>query len=54
VPANRKWYRNLAICEALVTTLRGYREEWLATLKEMSERGRAELAALRAENDKKE
>jgi PPK2 family polyphosphate:nucleotide phosphotransferase len=48
VPANRKWYRNLAISEALVDTLKGYREEWRAKLREMSERGRAELAALRA------
>jgi PPK2 family polyphosphate:nucleotide phosphotransferase len=53
VPANRKWYRNLAISEALVTTLRGYRDEWRATLREMSERGRAELEAYRAENDAK-
>jgi PPK2 family polyphosphate:nucleotide phosphotransferase len=51
VPANRKWYRNLAVCEALVTTLGAYRDEWRATLQAMSERGRAELAALRAENE---
>jgi PPK2 family polyphosphate:nucleotide phosphotransferase len=49
VPANRKWYRNLAIAETLVKTLKGYREEWRAALREMSERGRAELAALRSE-----
>jgi PPK2 family polyphosphate:nucleotide phosphotransferase len=52
VPANRKWFRNLAISEALVTRLKEYRGEWRAALKEMSERGRAELAALRAEKDK--
>ena len=49
VPADRKWYRNLAISEALVSALKGYQDEWRATLREMSERGRAELAALRAE-----
>jgi PPK2 family polyphosphate:nucleotide phosphotransferase len=52
VPANRKWFRNLAIGEALVTRLKEYRGEWRAALKEMSERGRAELAALRAEKGK--
>ncbi|HEX5688962.1 MAG TPA: polyphosphate kinase 2 family protein, partial [Roseiflexaceae bacterium] len=49
VPANRKWYRNLAISEALVDTLKGHRDQWRAKLQEMSEAGRAELAALRAE-----
>jgi PPK2 family polyphosphate:nucleotide phosphotransferase len=53
VPANRKWFRDLAIAEALATTLKEYRSEWRARLKEMSERGRAELAALRAENSKR-
>jgi PPK2 family polyphosphate:nucleotide phosphotransferase len=51
VPANRKWFRNLAISEALVAKLKEYRGEWRAALKEMSERRRAELAALRAEKD---
>jgi PPK2 family polyphosphate:nucleotide phosphotransferase len=49
VPANRKWYRNLAISEVLVKALQAHREEWNDTLKAMSERGRAELEALRAE-----
>jgi PPK2 family polyphosphate:nucleotide phosphotransferase len=49
VPANRKWFRNVAISEALVTRLKEYRGEWRAALKQLSERGRAELAALRAE-----
>ena len=51
VPANRKWYRNLAIGEALVARLKEYRGAWRAALEEMSERGRAGLAALRAEKD---
>src|SRR5262245_44291422 len=49
VPANRKWFRNLAISEALVMRLKEYRGEWRVALKQLSERGRAELAALRAE-----
>jgi PPK2 family polyphosphate:nucleotide phosphotransferase len=54
VPANRKWYRNLAICETLVTTLRAYHDEWRATLRATSELRLAELAALRAENDRQQ
>lgn len=45
VPANRKWYRNLAICETLVNTLQQYREDWRATLETMSAERRRELAA---------
>jgi PPK2 family polyphosphate:nucleotide phosphotransferase len=44
VPADRKWYRNLAISQALVEMLRPYRDVWLAALRE---RGDRELAALR-------
>jgi PPK2 family polyphosphate:nucleotide phosphotransferase len=45
VPANRKWYRNLAVAQTVVETLRPYREEWLEAL---AERGRQELEAIRA------
>ena len=45
VSANRKWFRNLAVAEALVDTLRPYRESWLGRLRE---RGEAELVAIRA------
>lgn len=48
VPANKKWYRNLAVSEALVVELRRYREAWRAALRAMSEARLAELAALRA------
>lgn len=44
VPANRKWFRNLAITEALVELLRPHREQWLRSLQE---RGEAELAAIK-------
>jgi PPK2 family polyphosphate:nucleotide phosphotransferase len=44
VPADRKWYRNLAVASALAETLRPYRERWMDTLRE---RGERELAALR-------
>ena len=49
VPADRKWFRNLAITETLVRTLRPYRDSWKAALSEMSRERLAELAAFRAE-----
>jgi PPK2 family polyphosphate:nucleotide phosphotransferase len=44
VPANRKWFRNLAITQVLVEMLRPQREGWL---KELKARGEAELKAIR-------
>ncbi len=43
VPADRKWYRNLAVAHALAEMLRPHRDDWLAALRE---RGEEELAAL--------
>ena len=47
VPANHKWFRNLAIAQALVSTLRPYKEEWQKTLKQLGEERTAELKKLR-------
>lgn len=47
VPADRKWYRDLAIAEALVDRLKGYRDGWRAALQAMSQARRAELAEFR-------
>jgi PPK2 family polyphosphate:nucleotide phosphotransferase len=44
VPSDRKWYRNLAVAQALAEMLRPHRDDWLAALRE---RGEEELAALR-------
>ena len=44
VPSDRKWYRDLAVAEALVDILRPFREPWL---DELREKGQTELAALR-------
>lgn len=49
IPANRKWYRDLAISEALVETLRPCRNDWRRALDAMSRARRAELEAFRAE-----
>jgi PPK2 family polyphosphate:nucleotide phosphotransferase len=43
VPANHKWYRNLAIARVLVDTLSRYKDEWTTDLEA---RGRQALAAL--------
>jgi PPK2 family polyphosphate:nucleotide phosphotransferase len=44
VPANHKWYRNLAIAHTLVHTMRRYKDEWKT---ELEERGRRELERLK-------
>jgi PPK2 family polyphosphate:nucleotide phosphotransferase len=44
VPSDRKWYRNLAVAEALVDLLRPYRDDWNSALEQQGEK---ELAALR-------
>lgn len=38
VPANKKWFRNLAVAEALVSTLRPYQKQWLKRLNEIGQR----------------
>lgn len=47
VPANRKWYRDLAVAQTLVDGLRPFRAQWAATLEQMSQARLAELAAYR-------
>ncbi|SRR6266566_3943480 len=44
VPANHKWYRNLAVAHTIVQTMRQYRDEWKAGLEV---RGQRELEKLR-------
>ena len=45
VPADRKWFRDVAVAEALVETLRPFRKGWEARLGEV---GAAQKEALRA------
>ena len=44
VPANHKWYRNLAVASTIVDTLRPYKNDWKADLEE---RGRKELEEIK-------
>lgn len=45
IPADHKWFRNLAVAQLLVDALRPHKDAWLAHLREVGER---ELAAVRA------
>lgn len=51
VPGNHKWYRNLAVAETLVETLRDYKDVWQKKLHDIAEEQRAALAQMR-EKDK--
>lgn len=51
IPANKKWFRNLAIANAIARALRPYRKEWESSLEKLAEQRLAELQAFRAEND---
>lgn len=53
VPADQKWYRNVAVAEVLVETLRPYRAGWEAKLAAFGEEQKAALAALRAKGGAK-
>src|SRR5262245_43494968 len=43
VPADKKWFRNLAVMERLVLALRPYRKIWLETLKHMGKSAMKEI-----------
>jgi PPK2 family polyphosphate:nucleotide phosphotransferase len=43
VPADRKWFRNLAVAETMVKLIRPHRKRWLAVLRAM---GTEEIAAI--------
>jgi PPK2 family polyphosphate:nucleotide phosphotransferase len=47
VPADKKWFRNLAIVQRLVLELRPYRTLWLQTLKELGREALKDIRALR-------
>jgi PPK2 family polyphosphate:nucleotide phosphotransferase len=51
VPADKKWFRNLAVVERVVLELRPYRKLWLETLREMGKEALKEIRALRAHAD---
>lgn len=48
VPADKKWFRDVAILETLVETLRPYKDKWLAKLAKIGEEAKSEIANMRA------
>ncbi len=51
IPANRKWYRNLAVAEALATTLDDQRDTWKKRLEKLSAERKTELEEYRKSNE---
>ena len=47
IPANKKWFRNLAVAEAIVETLKSHRKDWKAALDKLSAEKLAELQEMR-------
>lgn len=47
VPADRKWFRDLCVFEALVRQLRPHRHVWMESLEETGRRAKADLEAYR-------
>jgi PPK2 family polyphosphate:nucleotide phosphotransferase len=50
VPANKKWFRNLAVAEAIVEALRPLRAGWMRRLQEIGEEELKELRDLRQQH----
>ena len=48
VPANHKWYRNLAVAHTIVHTMRQYKDEWKADLEARGKRELEELRSMRS------
>lgn len=46
-PANHKWFRNLAVAEAIVESLRPYRNEWEKRLNAIGQKEKELLAQMR-------
>lgn len=50
VPANKKWFRDLAVMQTIVDALEPYREKWLAKLQKVGEEARVALEEYRAQS----
>jgi PPK2 family polyphosphate:nucleotide phosphotransferase len=47
IPSDKKWFRNLAVADAIASALRPYRKQWEKSLDKLSEKKLAELKAMR-------
>lgn len=54
VPSDRKWFRNLAVAERIVKTLRPYRQQWVESLWEEGVTERAALEEYRSTKEGRE
>lgn len=50
VPADHKWFRDLAVTERIVEALRPYRKDWMAKLEAIGETAKADLERYRQEH----
>lgn len=48
IPANKKWFRNLAVAELLAAAMRPHKEAWLGYLNELGQRERVAIQAARS------
>lgn len=51
IPADRKWFRNVAVAQLLVEALRPYRDGWLQHLDALGKRQIAALREMRGEHE---
>jgi len=51
IPADKKWFRNVAVAQLLVETLRPYKEGWLAHLDAVGQEQRAAIEQVREQRD---
>ncbi len=47
IPADRKWYRDLAVAQQIVDTMEPHKKTWMASLEEMGKLQLAEIARIR-------
>jgi len=47
VPADKKWFRNLAVAEAIVNALKPYEQQWRERLEEIGRKSKAEIEAFK-------
>jgi len=52
VHANKKWFRNLAVADAILNTLRPFKEEWMKQLEKSGARELAAVQEFRRTNDR--
>ncbi|MDX2023774.1 MAG: polyphosphate kinase 2 family protein [Deltaproteobacteria bacterium] len=50
VPANKKWFRDIAVLKTLVSILRPYKEVWMEELQKMGVHAKAAIAQARRHN----